>query len=201
MSSWSETINPLSIVTPPSPARYDNGVAVAVTSGASFSALTSIRRASNPVSVPSSTVNVTVRAARPAVNAAFLVPHGALRIEAMGWERRAPSDRELAVMKEHLAEGMAAGAVGLSTGLFYVPGAFAETEEIIELARVAAGLGGLYASHIRDEGAGLRINVLAGALHSRMTVEQLSRLDLAYMPAMSPVWDPLLVAANVALKG
>jgi NADPH-dependent 2,4-dienoyl-CoA reductase/sulfur reductase-like enzyme len=54
---------------------------------------------------------------------------------------------------------------------------------------------------IGDEGAGLRINVLAGALHSEMTVEQLSRLDLAYMPSMAPVWDPLLVAANVALKG
>jgi len=54
---------------------------------------------------------------------------------------------------------------------------------------------------IGDEGAGLRINVLAGALHSDMTVEQLSQLDLAYMPPMSPVWDPLLVAANVALKG
>jgi NADPH-dependent 2,4-dienoyl-CoA reductase/sulfur reductase-like enzyme len=54
---------------------------------------------------------------------------------------------------------------------------------------------------IGDEGAGLRINVLAGALHSEMTVEQLSQLDLAYMPSMSPVWDPLLVAANVALKG
>jgi len=52
-----------------------------------------------------------------------------------------------------------------------------------------------------DEGAGLRINVLAGALHSEMTVEQLSQLDLAYMPPMAPVWDPLLVAANVALKG
>jgi NADPH-dependent 2,4-dienoyl-CoA reductase/sulfur reductase-like enzyme len=54
---------------------------------------------------------------------------------------------------------------------------------------------------IGDEGAGLRINVLAGALHSEMTVEQLSQLDLAYMPPMAPVWDPLLVAANVALKG
>jgi NADPH-dependent 2,4-dienoyl-CoA reductase/sulfur reductase-like enzyme len=53
---------------------------------------------------------------------------------------------------------------------------------------------------IGDEGAGLRINVLAGALHSEMTVERLSQLDLAYMPSMSPVWDPLLVAANVALK-
>jgi len=54
---------------------------------------------------------------------------------------------------------------------------------------------------IGDEGAGLRINVLAEALHSEMTIEQLSQLDLAYMPSMAPVWDPLLVAANVALKG
>ena len=96
-----------------------------------------------------------VRAARPAVNAAFLVPHGVLRVAAMGWERRPPSDDELAAMKEHLAEGMDNGAVGLSTGLMYRPGAYAETEELIALARVAARFGGLYVSHIRNEGAGL----------------------------------------------
>ena len=96
-----------------------------------------------------------VRAARPSINAAFLVPHGVLRVVAMGWERRAPSDHELAAMKELLAEGMASGAVGLSTGLIYRPGAYAETEELIELTRVVAEYGGLYVSHIRDEGAGL----------------------------------------------
>ena len=96
-----------------------------------------------------------VRAARPAVNAAFLVPHGVLRVTAMGWERRAPSGDELATMKEHLAEGMDNGAIGLSTGLMYRPGAYAETEELIALARVAARFGGLYVSHIRNEGAGL----------------------------------------------
>src|SRR3990170_2897742 len=83
-----------------------------------------------------------VRAARPSVNAAFLVPHGALRVAAMGWERRPPADDELATMKELLAEGMAAGAVGLSTGLVYAPGAFAETEELIELAKVVERYGG-----------------------------------------------------------
>jgi selenophosphate synthase len=50
------------------------------------------------------------------------------------------------------------------------------------------------------EGAGPRIDVLATALHQEMTIEELSRLDLAYVPPMAPVWDPLLVAANVALK-
>lgn len=96
-----------------------------------------------------------VRAARPAVNAAFLVPHGALRVAAMGWERRPPSAEELAAMKAQLEEGLAAGAVGLSTGLIYRPGAYAETEELIELARVVGRYGGVYASHIRDEGARL----------------------------------------------
>jgi N-acyl-D-amino-acid deacylase len=89
------------------------------------------------------------------VNAAFLVPHGVLRVTSMGWERRPPTDAEFATMKEHLAEGMASGAVGLSTGLIYRPGAYAETEELIELAKVVAGYGGIYVSHIRDEGARL----------------------------------------------
>jgi NADPH-dependent 2,4-dienoyl-CoA reductase/sulfur reductase-like enzyme len=53
---------------------------------------------------------------------------------------------------------------------------------------------------VGDEGAGLRIDVLATALHKGMTIEELSRLDLAYVPPIAPVWDPLLVAANVALK-
>ena len=96
-----------------------------------------------------------VRAAGPAVNAAFLVPHGALRVAAMGWERRAPSADELAAMKEYLAEGMATGAVGLSTGLLYVPGTFTETEELIELTTIVSEFGGLYVSHIRNEGEGL----------------------------------------------
>ena len=97
----------------------------------------------------------TVRAANPSVNAAFLVPHGVLRVAAMGWEHRPPSDEELATMKEYLAEGMASGAVGLSTGLIYRPGAYAETDELIELARVVSEFGGIYASHIRNEGDGL----------------------------------------------
>ena len=96
-----------------------------------------------------------VRAAQPAVNAAHLVPHGVLRVAAMGWENRPPADDELAAMREYLAEGMAAGAVGLSTGLIYAPGTFARTDELIELARVAAEHGGIYVSHIRNEGEGL----------------------------------------------
>ncbi len=96
-----------------------------------------------------------VRAAKASVNAAFLVPHGALRAATMGPENRPPTDSELQRMKDHLAEGLGAGAVGLSTGLIYAPGAFAQTEEIIELAKVVAQYGGIYATHMRDEGAEL----------------------------------------------
>ncbi len=89
--------------------------------------------------------------ARPALNVGCLVPHGVVRFAALRLERRSPGAGELAAMREMVDEAMAAGALGLSTGLIYPPGSFAETEEIIELAKVAAAAGGVYASHIRDE--------------------------------------------------
>ncbi|MBA3690476.1 MAG: D-aminoacylase [Actinobacteria bacterium] len=92
---------------------------------------------------------------RPAVNVAALVGHGALRQEAMGLERRAPTRQELAQMKRQTAEAMETGALGLSTGLIYVPGVYSRTEEVVALAEVLAPLGGLYASHIRGEGRDL----------------------------------------------
>jgi len=54
---------------------------------------------------------------------------------------------------------------------------------------------------VGDKGAGARINALVAALHKEMTVQDLAKFDLAYVPPFSPVWDPLLVAANVARKG
>ncbi|MGQ9571799.1 MAG: N-acyl-D-amino-acid deacylase family protein [Dehalococcoidia bacterium] len=88
----------------------------------------------------------------PSANVACLVPHGLLRLAVMGTAGRSPSDAELAEMKDLLAEALAAGGIGLSTGLIYPPGIFASTEELIELCRVVASYGGVYASHIRDEG-------------------------------------------------
>lgn len=85
------------------------------------------------------------------INVASLAGHGALRMAVMGMEARTPTQSELERMKVLLAEAMEAGAVGLSTGLVYPPGCFAQTEEIIELCRVVARYGGLYASHIRGE--------------------------------------------------
>ncbi len=84
-------------------------------------------------------------------NAAFFSGHGAARRAAMGLENRAPTEDEMDAMRRFVAADMEAGALGLSTGLFYTPGSFAETEEVIELAKVAAEYGGVYDSHIRDE--------------------------------------------------
>jgi N-acyl-D-amino-acid deacylase len=91
----------------------------------------------------------------PSCNVAVLVGHGTLREAAMGLGSRAPEAAELRRMQALLAEGIEAGCVGLSTGLIYEPGRHAATEEIVELARVMAGSGALYATHMRDEGAGL----------------------------------------------
>lgn len=87
-----------------------------------------------------------------AVNVAFLVGHNTVRRQVLGMSDRAPTSDELARMRALVAQAMGAGAVGLSTGLNYVPGIYASTDEIVALAGVAADSGGIYTSHIRDEG-------------------------------------------------
>jgi N-acyl-D-aspartate/D-glutamate deacylase len=94
-------------------------------------------------------------AAPPSCNVAALVGHGALRAAAMGGEARAPSDAEMGHMRALVREGVDAGCAGLSTGLIYDPGKHAQIGEIASLAAEFAGTGGLYATHMRDEGAGL----------------------------------------------
>lgn len=93
-----------------------------------------------------------VKAAMPACNVTAYVAHGVLRYIAMGMERREPGAAELERMQDLLDEGMRAGAIGLSTGLIYPPGSYARTAELVELAKVSARHGGIYTSHIRDEG-------------------------------------------------
>jgi len=85
------------------------------------------------------------------VNIAGLVGHGAIRTAVMGFDERAPDRGELRAMKSHVAEAMKAGAFGMSTGLVYPPGCFADTDEIVELAKIVARYSGFYASHIRGE--------------------------------------------------
>ena len=90
-----------------------------------------------------------------AVNAGMLVGHNTLRLMAMGMENRAPREAELRHMQDMLAEGLEAGALGLSSGLFTAPGSFSERDELRALGRVLKAHGARYSSHIRDESHGV----------------------------------------------
>lgn len=93
------------------------------------------------------------------VNTACLVPHGNVRCAVLGMEEREATGTELAHMRELVDAAMQQGAFGLSSGLVYPPGAFADTEELIRLAEVLRPYGGFYATHMRDEAAGLVASV------------------------------------------
>jgi N-acyl-D-amino-acid deacylase len=93
--------------------------------------------------------------AQPSLNVATLMGHGSLRVGAMGMEQRKPTGDEMAQMRRWVREGVEAGAVGLSTGLIYEPGRYAALDEIVALAREMGRDGGLYATHMRNEAAGL----------------------------------------------
>jgi N-acyl-D-amino-acid deacylase len=86
-----------------------------------------------------------------AVNVVPLVGHGTVRSAVMGYAQRAPTASELARMQGLITDAMAEGAFGLSTGLIYAPGCYADTAEIVELVKVVAQAGGMYFSHIRGE--------------------------------------------------
>ena len=92
-------------------------------------------------------------------NWALYVGHNTIRQRVMGNVNRAPTADELEKMKQMVAQGMEEGALGFSTGLFYVPGNFAKTDEVIELSKVAAKYKGMYISHMRDEAEGLTESV------------------------------------------
>lgn len=85
------------------------------------------------------------------VNVAQFVSHGSIRREVMGMQAREATPDELEMMRELVHRGMAEGAFGLSSGLYYSPGSYAPTGEVVELAKVAGRYGGVYQSHIRDE--------------------------------------------------
>lgn len=90
-----------------------------------------------------------------APNVGFFSGHSWARRRVMGMADRAPTPSEMEEMKGLVEEAMEDGALGFSTGLVYVPGNFAETGEVVELARVAARHGGIYVTHMRDEATGL----------------------------------------------
>jgi len=90
-----------------------------------------------------------------AVNVATLTGHGALRAAVMGLEARPPTQAELDAMKALLHRTLQHGSLGLSSGLCYVPGVYADSEELVELAGIVNDYGGLYATHMRDQVDGL----------------------------------------------
>ena len=86
---------------------------------------------------------------RVAVNVVYIVGNSPLRVAASGWTDRRASRGEIENMKAVLRESMEEGAVGMSTGLDYPPGSFADTDELVELSAEAARLGGIYHTHVR----------------------------------------------------
>lgn len=89
------------------------------------------------------------------LNIAPLVGHSAVRASVMGYDNRPPSPSELDEMKAFVIDAMKAGAFGYSTGLIYPPSSYADTVELTELAKAMAPYGGIYATHMRNEGVGL----------------------------------------------
>src|SRR5215467_6399511 len=85
------------------------------------------------------------------INIGTMVGQGSVRSAVIGLTDRKPTLEELAKMRTLVEQGMKDGAFGLSSGLFYVPGTFSSTDEVVELAKVAARFGGIYISHMRDE--------------------------------------------------
>lgn len=92
-----------------------------------------------------------IDAAGAGTNVAHLLPHGSLRSRVMGTAQRKATPDELAEMKRLTNKGMIDGAWGISTGLIYVPSSYADTDELVEIAKVVAAQGGIHATHIRDE--------------------------------------------------
>jgi len=90
-----------------------------------------------------------------APNVGFFAGHTWTRKQVLGLENRPPDHDELQAMRDLVEESMKQGALGLSTGLLYVPANYAETEEVIELAKVASAYGGIYVTHMRNEATGL----------------------------------------------
>jgi N-acyl-D-amino-acid deacylase len=123
------------------------------------------------------------------INYITLIGHNSVRRHVMGGANRAPDSQELSEMKQIVAKAMEEGAFGLSTGLYYTPGFYAETDEIIELARVAAGYGGLYVSHIRDE-SDYNIGLLA-AIEEAVNIGEKAdiRVQISHLKCLGkPVW-------------
>jgi len=119
-------------------------------------------------------------------NAILLAGHGTIRGRVLGPTDAQPNASQLEEMKALVAKAMDEGAFGLSTGLYYAPGSYGKTEEVIELAKVAAARGGIYDTHMRSEGAGL-LDSIAETI--RIGREAKIPVHISHIKALGPeVW-------------
>ena len=134
-------------------------------------------------------------------NALLLVGHGAVRREVLGNNDIQPTPEQLQSMKALVRSAMQEGAYGLSTGLFYVPGSFAKTEEIIELSKVVAAMGGYYDSHMRDEDS-YSIGLLGSIAETiRIGREAKIPVHISHIKALGPhVWGQSVEAIHMIEK-
>jgi len=111
---------------------------------------------------------------KPSINVASLIGHNDVRKAVMGSANRDPDEEEMKKMEAIVEQAMKDGAVGLSTGLIYIPGTYSKTEEVVRLAKAASRYNGVYASHMRDEGDSV-VQAIEEALHigreAKMPVE------------------------------
>jgi len=121
-----------------------------------------------------------------AVNVAYLIGNSPLRISAMGWGSDSATARSLANMCAMLREGMEEGAFGLSTGLDYPPGAYADTDELVRLCEVVAGHGGIYHTHVRYALGDGFLDPLREAVEIGQRSESLVHITHLYRTAGSP---------------
>ncbi len=132
---------------------------------------------------------------KKSINVAVLIGHGTVRAAVVGLDNEKPTKRELDEMKRIIGEGMKNGAIGMSTGLIYIPGAFAETEEIIELAKTVSSYGGIYTSHIRNEGERLIDSILEAI---RIGMEAGIPVEISHLKAAGkPNWGKVKTAIKL----
>ena len=134
-------------------------------------------------------------------NAAILVGHGTVRREVLGVNDVQPTAEQLEKMRALVRSAIDDGAIGLSSGLFYVPGSFARTEEVIELAKAAAELGGYYDTHMRDESA-YTIGVL-GSIQETIRIGREAHIPvhISHIKALGPeVWGKSTDAIDMIRK-
>jgi N-acyl-D-amino-acid deacylase len=112
-----------------------------------------------------------------AVNTIMQVGHNTLRLMTVGMENRAPTGDEMAVMERLLAEGLVAGALGLSSGLFTAPGSFAQPGEQLARLAVVRRHGGGYATHLRSESA-----AVFEAVREAIEASEMSRVHVQIVP-------------------